>query len=63
MYLIQRKSLDAPVVIVGPHSGLAGREYENERTTSIGDSEMEGLVREYFPELLFMRQIRINYNI
>jgi len=80
-----------PVVVVGPHSGLAGiaawinsyfglkgekmidkanpkvakikewidKEYENGRTTSIGDSEMESLVREYFPELLSMRQSRV----
>lgn len=80
-----------PVVVVGPHSGLAGiaawinnyfglkgekiidktnpkvakikelidKEYENGRTTSIGDSEMENFVKEYFPELLSIRQSRV----
>jgi HMGL-like. len=35
------------------------REYENGRTTVIGDSEMEQLAKEYFPELLTLRQSRV----
>jgi len=34
------------------------KEYENGRVTVIGDSEMERLAREFFPELLTMRQSR-----
>lgn len=35
------------------------KEYENGRTTVIGDSEMEQLAKEYFPELLSLRQSRV----
>lgn len=35
------------------------REYENGRTTVIGDSEMEQLAKQYFPELLSLRQSRV----
>lgn len=35
------------------------QEYENGRTTVIGDSEMELLAKQYFPELLSMRQSRV----
>lgn len=35
------------------------REYENGRTTVIGDAEMELLAKEYFPELLSLRQSRV----
>lgn len=35
------------------------KEYENGRTTVIGDAEMEFLAKQYFPELLSMRQSRV----
>jgi len=35
------------------------KEYENGRTTVIGDSEMESLARQFFPELLSLRQSRV----
>jgi len=35
------------------------KEYENGRTTVIGDSEMEQLAKKYFPELLSLRQSRV----
>ena len=35
------------------------QEYENGRTTVIGDSEMEQLAKQYFPELLSLRQSRV----
>ena len=34
-------------------------EYSNGRTTVIGDSELEMLVKEYFPHLFSMRQSRV----
>lgn len=34
-------------------------EYENGRTTALGDAEMEQLAKEYFPELLSLRQSRV----
>jgi len=34
-------------------------EYENGRTTVIGDSEMEWLAKQHFPELLSLRQSRV----
>lgn len=35
------------------------QEYENGRTTVIGDAEMEMLAKQYFPELLSLRQSRV----
>ncbi|MDI9514683.1 MAG: 2-isopropylmalate synthase [Bacillota bacterium] len=35
------------------------KEYENGRTTALGDAEMEQLAKEYFPELLSLRQSRV----
>jgi len=53
------KAIDKKDEKVAKIKAWIDREYENGRTTVIGDAEMEQLAKEYFPELLSLRQSRV----
>ena len=53
------KAIDKKDKLVAKIKEWIDGEYAGGRNTVIGDSEMEQLAKQYFPELLSMRQSRI----
>ena len=53
------KAIDKKNQKVAKIKARIDNEYENGRTTVMSDAEMEQLAKEYFPELLSLRQSRV----